>query len=208
MRKMEVIRLHADFFAEKGFELNPTQLMFERIIPHGKQVVFMHYTEEASFAQLEYTMGIRIDLIENLIHQFLPTLGGFVDKSITLAQPLDKMGKNPLYKFNLISFEDLQNTIHSAENFFFTEGFEWMNKMSDPEILAKEFFSQKENPFSVSNFVYTAFRGSALSKLYNPENYTRLRQVCLELLHAKELTPFTIASFLQFLNYLDHYQAA
>jgi len=208
MRKMEIICLHADFFAERGFALNLTQLMFERNIPHGKQVIFMHYTENENSAQLGYTMGIRIDLIENLIHQFLPTQSDFAEKSITLAQSLDDMGKKSLNKFKITSKKHLQGAINSSEIFFSTTGFEWLDRLSNPEMLEKEFFKKKYDPFANHNFIYTAFRGSALSKFYNPGNYTALRQKFLEMLHAKELTPFTIASFLHFLNYLDHYQAA
>jgi len=208
MRKMEVVCMHAEFFAERGFTLNPTQLMFERNIPHGKQVIFMHYTEDENSAQLEYTMGIRIDLIENLIHQFLPTLSDFAEKSITIAQSLDNMGKKSLNKFKISSSKHLQDAINSAEIFFSNTGFEWLDRLSNPENVEKEFFKQKYNPFANHNFVYTAFRGSALSKLYNPGDYIALRQKFLEMLNEKNLTPFTIASFLHFLNYLDHYKAA
>ncbi|MEP1954876.1 MAG: hypothetical protein ABJJ26_08060, partial [Algoriphagus sp.] len=68
----------------------------------------------------------------------------------------------------------------------------------------KEFLFQSKRNKQDFNLVEAAFRATALSKLYNPEDYQVLRQAFLEKIHSQDFTPFTIASFLQFLNHLDN----
>src|SRR5690606_33917556 len=93
--------------------------------------------------------------------------------------------------------------ISQAENFFLKAGFKWLNKMSTPLILEQEFLQHKEKPFDSNNLVESAFRSLALSRLYNPTDYPILRQSYMERLDFQEMTPFTIASFLQFVDHLD-----
>src|SRR5690606_10841353 len=98
----------------------------------------------------------------------------------------------------------LKTTILEVESYFDENAYSWFEKMSDPQLLERNFLIQKNNPFSVQNFVYTAFRSTALSRLFNPHNYQFLRKLYLSQIHTKDMTPFSIASYLQFLNYLDH----
>ncbi|WP_332911925.1 hypothetical protein [Algoriphagus boritolerans] len=76
--------------------------------------------------------------------------------------------------------------------------------MIQPENLERAFAERKDKAFKTQNFVYNSFRGVTLAKFYNPEDYPILRQIYLETIREREMTPFTIASFLQLLHYLDN----
>lgn len=204
MGKMDVVVTQAEFFKTYGFLLNPSQMVFEKTFPHGKQVVFVHYVQENEVTFIEYYLGIRINEIEELIHKFLPTLSNNSEFSLTLIQSMDKLGSNFPKRIKVRNVSELNTTNRDVEKFFTDKGFEWLDQMINPVSLEQEFLNHKANPFEEFNLVESAFRSTALSKIYNPADYTQLRNFYLRKINAKEMTPFTIASFLQFLNYLDN----
>ena len=205
MRKKDVICLHSEFFKEYGFELNQSQLFFEKVFPHGKQIVYVHFIEGSEGNWVEYHLGIRINEVEELVKKYLPTPNDFADQSITLAQTLNNLGNLFPRRIRITNYKQLSELVYSIENFFFKTGFNWLDQMINPVILEQEFLNHKEDSFESYNMVESAFRSTALSKLYNPEDYPILRQSFLEKINSDEMTPFTIAAFLQFLNYLDNF---
>lgn len=205
MRKMEVIELHHKFFSDFGFEFHSNHLLFCKNFPQGQQVIFVHYTEYPDTTYLEYSLGIRINEVEEIIHRFLPTLSDYSDRSITLIQTPDKIGKMIPHRFVIENDSQLAEAIMTAEKFFVLHGFSWLDEMIKPENLEKAFAQRKDKEFKTQNFVYNSFRGATLAKLYNEADYSILRKIYLEQIQKREMTPFTIASFLQLLNYLDNF---
>ncbi|MEB2775334.1 hypothetical protein SYJ56_08445 [Algoriphagus sp. D3-2-R+10] len=204
MKKMDVVCLHSEFFRDHGFVLNQSQLLFEKDFIHGKQVVFVHYVEGSITSYIEYHLGIRINEVEELIQKYLPTPNTYANQSITLAQTPYNLGSLSPNKIIVSSKNELSKVVNSIEDFFLKTGFNWLDKMINPVILEQEFLHQKENLFDAYNMVESAFRSTALSRLYNPQDYPILRQSFLEKIDSEVMTPFTIASFLQFLNFLDN----
>lgn len=204
MKEIEVIALHQDFFSDFGYLLHNSTFLFEKISPIGKQVIFVHYQEYPDASYLEYNVGVRINQVEEIIHQFLPTLSDYAERSITLIQTPDKIGKENLKRFVLSNNAELAEAIMAAEKFFISYGFHWLDQMIKPELLEKEFAQRKQHELRTQNFVYYAFRGVTLARLYNPEDYPMLREIYLSEINHQKMTPFTIASFLQLLDFLDH----
>lgn len=203
MRQIDLIHRQLDFFGDFGFSLDPKLLVFKKAIPKGAQLIFIHYTPYSDGAYLEYNLGIRIDEVEYMIHKFLPSMHGYSDNSVTLVQTLDKIGKELPKRFFIEHDGNLSQILMSIEKFFVSTGFAWLDQMSDPLNLENAFAGRKERKFKTQNFIYNAFRGTALSKLYKPEDYPVLRKTYLGLVKDNSMTPFNIASYLKFLNYLD-----
>jgi len=207
MRKLEVIELHHQFFNDFEFEFHSSNLLYHKIFPQGQQVIFVHFTEYPDVSYLEYNLGIRIDAVEELIHRFLPSLSDYSNRSITLVQTPDKIGKSIPKRFIIENDSQLADAIMAAEKFFVMHGFHWLDDMILPENLERAFAERKDKAFKTQNYVYNYFRGVTLAKLYNPSDYPILRQIYLENIKQREMTPFTIASFFQLLDYLDKLDA-
>ncbi len=203
MRSIQVIELHHQFFTDLGFEFHPSHLLFYKSFPHGQQVIFIHYTEYPDSSFLEYKLGVRIHAVERIIHQFLPALNDYPDRSITLIQTPDKIGKMIPARFVLENNSNLADAISAAEMFFVRHGFHWLNEMIRPENLEQAFAQRRDKFFKTQNFVYNAFRGATLARIYNPKDYPILRNIYLDQIEKEGMTPFTIASFLQLLDFLD-----
>lgn len=204
MRKLEVNESHHQFFDDFGFKFHTSNLLFQKDFTQGRQVIFVHFAEYSDASYLEYNLGVRINLVEEIIHRFLPTLSDYSERSITLIQSPDKIGKSIPNRFVIENDSQLADAIMAAEKFFVMDGFKWLDEMIQPENLEKAFAERKGKGFKTQNFVYNSFRGVTLAKFYNPEDYPILRQIYLENIRQHDMTPFTIASFLQLLDYLDH----
>lgn len=203
MKKKDVVCLHSEFFKAHGFVLNQFQLFFEKKFPQGKQVIFVHFIEGNKESQLEYHLGVRINEIEEMVKKYLPTPNSYAEQSITLSQTPYDLGSLYPSKIRINDANELSAVVNSMEEFFLTTGFNWLNHMIDPIKLEQEFLNHKEDPFESYSIEESAFRSTALSKFYNPQDYPILRQSFLEKINSEEMTPFAIATFLQFLNYLD-----
>lgn len=201
---MEVIELHHKFFNDFEFNFHSRHLLYYKNFPQGQQVIFVHYTEHPDITYLEYSLGVRINEVEEIIHKFLPTLSDYSERSITLIQTPDKIGKMIPKRFLIENDSQLADAIMAAEKFFVLHGFHWLDEMIHPENLEKAFAQRKDKEFKTQNFVYNSFRGATLAKLYNEADYSVLRKIYLEQIQKREMTPFTIASFLQLLNFLDN----
>ena len=149
--------------------------MFKKEFDGGFQIIFIHYQPYSDGAYLEYNLGIRNHKVEQMIHQFLPSVNNHLNKSITLVQTLDKIGKELPRRVFIRNSENLSQTIMSVEKFFVSMGFKWLDDMSDPLKLEAAFASRKNKKFKTQNFIYNAFRGTALSKVYNPKDKPNLK---------------------------------
>lgn len=208
MRKLDVVGLHEEFFIDKGFVLQSSKMLFEKAFPHGKQVVFIHFSEVPEANHLEYYFGVRINKVEELIHSYLPTPQHYAETSLTLVQSLDKLGSDFPEKFLIKNEEDLSTVVSQVENYFMKTGFSWLDHMIHANGLEKEILKATANSPESENLVFTAFRCTALSKLYNPDDYQYLRNGFLAQMNYEQMTPFTIAAFLQFIDYLDNLDRA
>ncbi|MCZ8133873.1 MAG: hypothetical protein O9252_00055 [Algoriphagus sp.] len=205
MRKEEVIDLHFGFFRDFGFDFHPENFLFQKSFPEGNQVVFIHYSEYPEVSYLEYNLGVRIHQVEQIIHKFLPTLSDYSTRSLTLIQTLDAINPDYPRRYAVKNNQELNESILAAERFFAQEGFKWLDQLVQPKVLQKAFAQRKDKSFQSQNFVYAAFRSVTLAKLYKPEDYPILREFYLDQIKQKEMTPFTIASFLRLLDFLDHF---
>lgn len=208
MKRLDLAFFHTELFKEHGFVLNSPQMTFEKVFTQGKQVISLHFQKIDKTTLVQFHLGVRIDEVEDLIHKYIPTLQKHSQQSITLLQSMDKLGKVYPNQFHVSTDAELSSAIKLTEKFFTEIGFKWLDKMIDPKTLEFEFLMHKEDPFNNHNLIYSAFRSTALSKLFNPEDYPVLRQAFLAKINIKEITPFTIASYLGFLDYLDHLKVA
>ncbi|MDX5337726.1 MAG: hypothetical protein LPK25_01775 [Cyclobacteriaceae bacterium] len=179
-------------------------MSFFKNFQEGQQIILIdfHRFPEENF--LEYRIGIRINAVEDLIQKFLPTISDYFERSITLIKNLDEISEKFPRKFSVKSERELTQSIQAGEEFFLNYGFDWMDQMSKPIVIEGYYANCKEDLYHNHQSAYNIFRGAVLAKLYNPSDYPTVKQAYLELVKRNEMTPFTIASFLQLLDYLDH----
>ena len=203
MKIKEMILLHEEFLADFGFSLENKQLHYSKSISQGKQIIFFHHTHFNDSSYLEYHLGLRFDLVESIIHKFLPTLGDYKDRSITLVETFDKIDAKMPKRYFLENDMEINPVIEKVEEFLVKDGFPWMDQYSKGIILERFFNEDPDKNIVTQNFTYRSSRGITLAKLYNPSKYKEVRDIYLAKMDEMQVTPFTVACFLNLLAYLD-----
>ncbi|MGY6743689.1 MAG: hypothetical protein ACXIUQ_13200 [Cecembia sp.] len=204
MEFKNVILLHEDFLADFGFKLDNRSLYYVKGTPEGKQMVFFHHTQHEGGAYLEYHLGIRLEKVENIVHRFLPSLGDYKERSISLIETMDRIDPKMPRRFLIENDFETNEVIRKVEQFLVKKGFNFLDKVSDGTALEKYFNTDVTSPIVTQNFTYRSARGITLCKLYNPKNYEKTKKLYLNMLNEKQVTPFTLACFINLLDYLEN----
>ena len=200
----KIISLHQNFFVDFGFVFDPMQDYFTKTISKGKQVIFFHHIQNSDANYIEYQLGVRLDKVESIINEFLPSLGDFKDKSTTHVAPLDQINDDFPRRYLLKDDSDLKHIFERIEKFFIEEGFKWLDYYSIPENLEFLFNKNPDQELTTQNFTYRSARAITICKLYNPNEYDITKKAYLDKLEEMMVTPFTLASFLNLLAYLEN----
>lgn len=204
MEFKDVILLHQDFLADFGFKLDNRSLHYVKEIPLGKQMVFFHHTQHQGGSYLEYHLGIRIDQVENIVHRFLPSLGDYKERSITLVETMDRIDEKMPRRFLVENDLEINQVIREVESFLVKKGFRFLDRISSGQELEQYFNADPKTPIVTQNFTYRSARGITLTKLFNPDNYNKNKKTYLNMLNEKQVTPFTLACFINLLDYLEN----
>ncbi|WP_373493113.1 hypothetical protein [Aquiflexum sp.] len=204
MKIKEMILLHQNFLTDFGFNLEPKKLLYSKSFIQGKQIIFFHHTHFNDSTYFEYHLGVRFDQVESIIHKFLPTLGDYKDRSITLVNTMDSIDTNMPRRYFLENDLEANPVIQKVEDFMVKSGFPWMDNFSNGKKLEKFFNEDPDKNILTQNFTYRSSRGITLAKLYNPSTYKEVRDTYLAKMEEMQVTPFTVACFLNLLDYLDN----
>jgi hypothetical protein len=204
MELNKIILLHEEFLTDFGFSLEQKQLRYSKSFPSGRQIIFFHHTQYQESLYVEYQLGVRFDQVESIIHKFLPTLGDYKDRSITLVETLDRISAGMPRRYFLENDLEIRPVISKVEQFLVKEGFKWMDLYTQGRELEKFFNDDPDRGFATQNFTYRSSRGITLAKLYNPERYKAVKDLYLAKMEEMQVTPFTVACFLNLIDYLDN----
>ncbi|EOZ98590.1 hypothetical protein A33Q_1244 [Indibacter alkaliphilus LW1] len=204
MKFKDVILLHEDFLADFGFQLDGRSLHYIKTIEEGRQMVFFHYTHHEDVSYLEYHLGIRYDKVENIVHRFLPSLGDYKERSITLVETMDRIHDEMPRRFLVENDNELGPVIATAEDFLVKKGFRFLDKYSEGAVLESYFNRETSVPILTQNFTYRSARGITLAKFYNPDSFEEIKSKYLDMLNEKQVTPFNLACFINLIDYLEH----
>jgi hypothetical protein len=204
MELNKIILLHEDFLADFGFSLEQKQLRYSKSFGEGKQIIFFHHTHHQDALYVEYQLGIRFDQVEAIIHKFLPTLGDYKDRSITLVETLDRINPKMPRRYFLENDLEITSVISKVEEFLVKEGFRWMDKYTYGRQLEKFFNDDPDRSIATQNFTYRSSRGITLARLYNPDRYKAVKDLYLAKMEEMQVTPFTVACFLNLIDFLDN----
>ena len=204
MKIKEMILLHETFLTDFGFNLEPKKLLYSKPFVQGKQIIFFHHTHFNDSTYFEYHLGVRFDQVESIIHKFLPTLGDYKDRSITLVETMDSIDSNMPRRYFLENDLEIIPVVSKVEDFMVKLGFPWMDNFSNGKKLERFFNEDPDKNILTQNFTYRSSRGITLAKLYNPSKYKEVRDTYLAKMEEMQVTPFTVACFLNLLDYLDN----
>ncbi|WP_194775850.1 hypothetical protein [Pararhodonellum marinum] len=193
-----------DFFEDFGFKYQGKYHQFQKTTGEGIQVILVHLMEYNAASYLEYQLGIRIDRVEKLVHQFLPSMSDYESHSLTLIQTLDKIDGELPRRFLVNDTKETESVMATMEAFFIRSGFRWLDEFSDPVVLERYFNEHPLEKLVNQNYTYKANRGLALAHFFGKRDFLILKRAYLDQLRKLQVTDATIVSFLELSKVLEN----
>ncbi len=195
------------FFIKNGFEWLSDKNQFRKLTQTGFQNVFVSISNYESEHIIEVQFGIRNDLIENMVQQFLISSTSYKKDANTLIINIGAYRGTPYFRYKIKNKAELDDCFQDIESFFMEEGFEFMNQAADIPRLDEmlNFNPQKKNKY-IYNQVHRCFKGIASAKLNDRSHFHGLIDIYRNYL-LKNASDQELIHFERLVSYLLHFNA-
>lgn len=156
----------------KGFIFKKSKELFERKFDWGKQTIgmgFINYNPEYDFS---FFFSTRINEIENIVNQYIPTSPPFQKDTFTSITQLAYFLNEKNFYYKIQTAPEIETAVKAFLKILDNKIFDFFDEFSDPIKLeaATNRDTQGAN-FSRMHPPHKAVRGLILAKKYNPAMY-------------------------------------
>lgn len=160
-----LLRSLAQYAHLQNYELLATHYQLRQITDQG----FISLTVAAgpTFPTLaELHLGVRIDLVEQLVYQFTTGLSGYGPHSTTLITSTGRIVGKPYQRYPLERPEDVSAVVQQMKDFLWTTGFSFLEEYRHLKSLDELYNHQpdRKSPY-LTHELHRSLRGVALAKL-------------------------------------------
>jgi hypothetical protein len=204
---IDFLRKLEPFFKENGFVWLSEKSQFRKITETGFQNVFLTIVNYESEHIIEVQFGIRNELIESMVQQFLINSNSYKSEANTLTINIGAYRGTPYFRYKIKNREDIENCLIDIKTFFEEEGLAFMNGVVDIPTLDEmlNFEPQKKNKF-IYNQVHRCFKGIASAKLNDRSHFHGLIDIYRTYL-LKNASDQELIHFERLVSYLLHFNA-
>jgi hypothetical protein len=204
---LEFFRKLEPFFVEKGFVWVSDKSQFRKMTETGFQNVFVSIVNYESEHIIEVQFGIRNELIESMVQQFLINSNSYKSEANTLTINIGAYRGTPYFRYKIRTKEDTELCLTDIKLFFEEEGLKFMNEVADIPTLDEmlNFEPQKKNKF-IYNQVHRCFKGIASAKLNDRSHFHGLIDIYRTYL-LKNASDQELIHFERLVSYFLHFNA-
>lgn len=190
------------FFSEQGYEVISSGKEFRRITPNGFRSTLFSLSKTEDQQLLDIHLGIRFDIIENLVTQFLKEANLPTEDHTILASP-HRFNRPPLQRFLLTDEPSLQLACTQIKDFMQKKGFRFLNtfhklKRIDAVLNRKP---QRISPY-VHSQIHRCFVGITLARLLQRTDFELLCVIYGNYLYSQRVSEKVMESFQKLVTYL------
>lgn len=205
--EIEFIQKLEPFFKQNGFEWLRDKNQFRKNVATGFQNVIFSVTMYDNEKIVEIHFGIRSEIIEELVQQFLINSESYKKDSNTIITNIGTYRNNPYFRYKVKNNEDAVLAINDIKDFFEKDGFDFMNKIADIKTLDEmlNFDPQRKNKY-IYNQVHRCFKGIASAKINDRSHFHGLIDIYRAYL-LKNASDLELVHFERLVSYLLHFSA-
>lgn len=193
-------------FNAQGYEAIPAKKQFRKSNGSGfKNIIFsMSGDEEEQIINVH--MGLRFDLVEDLVCQFLDIPASKEKESNTIIASLSRFHRLPYHRFIITDDSSLQHTCEQIAGFMQHKGFRFLNaceklKRIDAVVNRKPALSC---PY-MYNQIHRCFKGITIARLLHRTDFEQLVTIYSNYLYSQWAPRHLIENFDKLANYLRHF---
>lgn len=193
-------------FNTEGYVAIPDKKQFRKPGRSGfKNIIFsMSGDEEEQIINVH--IGLRFDLVEELVCQFLNIPESVEKESNTVIASLSRFHRLPYHRFIVTDDSSLQQTCEQIERFMKHKGFRFLNafeklKRIDAVVNRKPALSC---PY-MYNQIHRCFKGITIARLLHRTDFEQLVTIYSNYLYSQWAPRHLIENFEKLVNYLRHF---
>ena len=157
-------------------------------------------------SEISVFLGIRINMVEDLVYQFTEGLQDYGLYSTTLLVPAKNITSKSQYFYLLNTESDIPEILHKIMKFLNEEGFKFLEEYSSVKAL-NELYNQPPNKklAYITNEFHRALRGIVLAKLTQRPHWTELVGQYRSKLQKQGLPEARLQKYEQLARFLTNY---
>ncbi len=194
------------FLSKQGFELLPAKQQFRKQGAHGFQNIIptLSTYQQVQETLVEFNLGVRLDIVEDLVNQFTQHLVDFQSDTNTLLTSMGRLLDKPFLRFKIKNEADIKQICEDFTQFMTQQGFKFLANISKLTYLEQ---LTNQNPEQVHPYFYNNYhrclKGITLARLNHSDNFERLAQVYKQQLIRRNAPPVQQNNFKKLCNYLS-----
>lgn len=193
-------------FLKQGYELQPHKKQFSMQTRNGFRSAMISINGSRSEQAIDLTLGIRLDLVEDLVGQFMEGLYSFSKESPTLIASYGRLTSKPTRRFLVQEEGDLNEVSQRIEQFMLGKGFRFLERFDTLKRLDKVINRKPEQPCPfLYNQVSRCFKGITIAKMMHRTDFNQLVKIYLNYLHNQWAPRSVIANYKKLVKFLRFY---
>ncbi len=187
------------------YQAVPSRRQFRQVSANGYHSILLSVAGQSP-VNIELFLGIRIDMVEDLVYQFTDGLREYGPYSTTLIVPARKISSESQYSYQLATEEEIPDVLHKIMHFLNERGFPFLKEYGSVEVLNKLYNQHPEQKMSyVTNEFHRALRGIVLAKLDQQPRWKELVDQYRTKLQKQGLPEVQMQGYERLVQYLTNY---
>ncbi len=196
------------FLSKQGFELLLAKQQFRKQGAHGFQNIIptLSTYEQEQETLVEFNLGVRLDIVEDLVNQFTQHLVDFQPDTNTLLTSMGRLLDKPFMRFKIKNESDVQQVAQNFMQFMEQQGFKSLNSFSKLPYLEQLTNQNPEqaHPYYYNNY-HRCLKGLTLARLNQRIDFETLAKIYQQQLVRRNAPPVQQNNFKKLHHYLSHF---
>ncbi len=153
---------------------------------------------------VELHLGIRINIVEDLVYQFTNGISGYGPHSTTLIASAGRIEGMPYLRYELNEIAEVPAIVQQMNAFLVAKGFDFLQKNQRIEALNTLYNTKAtQKSLLLPNLLHRSLRGIVLAKLTQQEDWMQLAETYRLQLMQKGIPGPMIQRYVLLTNYLQ-----
>ncbi len=190
-------------FKEQGYTFFPQQKQFRFASRNGYRAVLIHVNGNSAQQSIDLQLGIRLDVVEELVNQFLQGVSMGCEESATIIASYSRLVHNPCKRFLVTDAADLESVclrmaaFMQSSGFRFLESFDRLRKIDG--LLNRK--PEQSSPF-LQNQMIRCFKGLVIAKLTHRTDFNQLAKTYFTFLNKHWADQSVTANYKRLVKFL------
>lgn len=189
-------------FSENGYEACPENKLFRKATKSGSRSVLFNLKRVADGQLLEVNFGMRFEIIESLVYQFLNA----PKESNTILVDLDFIKHQTKPPFIITDEASLRSNCKRISDFMEKKGFRALQALGKLKKVDAVVNRKPHLPcLYMNNGIYRCFKGVTLARLLQRTDFNQLIAVYKNYLYQQWVPQSVVENFKRLVHYLRYF---